>query len=109
MKTQKKSSEILNNESGQAVTEYILILASVVSFYVILANFINSYGLGAKLMVPLTGNFAHVYRYGKTTALGFDDGGPTNHPRIHSAGNFRIFINPALGGGADGGQDNGDQ
>jgi hypothetical protein len=100
--------QIAKDESGQAVTEYILLLAAIVGFYVILANFINSYGLGSKLMVPITGNFAHAYQYGKVNALGFEDGGPSNHPRIHSAGNFRIFINPA-GGGAEGGADTGDQ
>jgi hypothetical protein len=92
-----KQSAILSisrDESGQAVTEYILMVAVVLGFYMIVANFLGNYGLGAKLSKPITTSFARTYQYGKSDVKGFEDGGPYHHPRILKPENFRIFINP---------------
>lgn len=91
---------ILQNESGQAVTEYLLLLLVVVSAYMAIAGFVTNYGLASKLTSPITNDFAHAYQYGRPDALGFDDpGGPKNHPRIPDQGdrNIRMFINPKSG------------
>ena len=86
---------LCKDESGQAVTEYILLLFVVVSAYMSIVAFINSYGLANKLSSPITQSFAHAYQYGRPDALGFSDpGGPKNHPRIPEDGAIRLFINP---------------
>ena len=89
-----KNPQILRDESGQAVTEYVLMLFAVLSFYLIVAKFLGTYGLAQKLATPITTTFATTYQYGKNDVLGFDNGGPKDHPRVLSDGNFRIFINP---------------
>jgi Flp pilus assembly pilin Flp len=86
---------VRENESGQAVVEYILLLAVVASVYILMGKALASSGLGNLLMTPITGDFARTYQYGRHDALGFDDGGPKNHPRARGGdGNFRLFINP---------------
>jgi hypothetical protein len=89
------------NESGQAVTEYILLLIIVAGAYMTIAAFITNSGLAQKLTSSVSQDFAKAYQYGDPTALGYDDGGPKNHPRA----NNRMFINPSAGGG-DGGAGN---
>jgi hypothetical protein len=90
--------QIENDESGQAVTEYVLLLFIVVTAYLSIVAFINSYGLAGKLTTPITQSFAHAYQYGRPDALGFDDpGGPKNHPRIPEDNAIRLFINPKSG------------
>lgn len=103
------ATKFVRDERGQAITEYLLMIFTILSFYLIVAKFLNSYGLAGKLAAPITQGFARTYQYGKNDVKGFEDGGPSDHPRIHAGGNFRIFINPALGGGAEGGQDSRDQ
>lgn len=90
----------LRNEEGQAVTEYMLLLFTIIAAYLLLLAFINKYSLASKLSQPLQQNFARAYQYGAVNAYGFDDGSPKNHPRVNSSGNFRIFINPS---GSEGG------
>lgn len=83
----------VRDESGQAMMEYILLLAIVVSFYVIVAKGLTEMGISEKLMRPLTESFASAYQYGHPKAKGYDDGGPEYHPRAVEGGtNFRIFI-----------------
>lgn len=77
---------------GQAVTEYILLLAVVVGFFALIVRWVNTSGLALKLASVATGSFKASYRYGHPKAKGFDDGGPENHPRAGT--NFRIFLNP---------------
>ena len=89
------------NRRGQATTEYIILLAAVVSAYVILARGFAQARVAERLTRPVREEFASAYRYGHTKAKGFEDGGPINHPRVTGqqagpgggAGNFRIFIN----------------
>lgn len=83
------------SEAGQAVTEYILLVAVVTSFYLMIFRFLNSTGFGAALSNAVTTPYMSVYTYGYPGAKGYDDGGPLNHPRaVGGTGNFRIFINP---------------
>jgi hypothetical protein len=90
-----KNNKLLNNRDGQAITEYILLIAAIVSFYMIVLKGMGQFRLDEKLMTPVTGDFAKAYRYGHVKAKGYDDGGPENHPRaIGGRGNFRIFISP---------------
>jgi hypothetical protein len=86
---------IAKDESGQAITEYIVMIAVVLSFYLTVARFLTTSGLANKLAAPLQQDFARTYQYGKPDVLGFENGGPKDHPRIQSAGNFRLFINPS--------------
>jgi hypothetical protein len=86
---------VLKNNQGQAITEYILMVAIVVGSYLIIANGIAKMGLAQKIMANLLGPFAAAYRYGHPLAKGYDDGGPVNHPRaVGGENNFRLFFNP---------------
>lgn len=79
------------NESGQAITEYILLLLVVVGGFMTISSFIASSNIAQNLTTPITNDFAHAYQYGNTKTLGFEDGGPRDHPRL---GAGRMFINP---------------
>lgn len=86
----------LRDQSGQAVTEYILLLSIVVAAFLLLSKGITDVGLSGKLLTPVKEDFANTYRYGHPKAKGFEDGGPLNHPRAYTGGsnnNFRLFIN----------------
>lgn len=85
------------NEDGQALTEYIVMIAIIVGFYVAVATGISKLGIERKLSLTLKGPFAAAYRYGHVKAKGFDDGGPENHPRASGGNNnFRLFLNPRI-------------
>lgn len=89
------NAEVMKNQSGQATTEYILLLSVVVGFYILVAGTIKRFGIAEKIMRPVIGPFAAAYQYGHPLAKGYEDGGPKNHPRIYGGeGNFRIFLNP---------------
>jgi Flp pilus assembly pilin Flp len=96
MKTKTPATRMIlvKDERGQAVTEYLLMVATILSFYLIAIAALQSYGLASKLTTPITNDFAKTYQYGKNDVLGFDNGGPKDHPRAIGSGNFRIFINP---------------
>jgi hypothetical protein len=82
-----------SGQSGQAVLEYVLLLVIVASAFIFVSAALGKLNVASLVMKPLTGDFAHAYRYGHPKALGFDDGGPKQHPRINvsSGDNFRIF------------------
>lgn len=84
------------DQSGQGTVEYIVLLAVIVSFYLVIAQGFGKIGFSKKLLAPLNQDFARAYQYGHPKAKGYDDGGPAFHPRIEGGGenNFRIFINP---------------
>lgn len=82
------------NESGQAIVEYILIMAVVVGIFVVVSQGIGRMNLANSLMAPLNKEFANTYKYGHPLAQGWDEGTPYYHPRITDKDNFRIFINP---------------
>ncbi len=84
-----------SRETGQALTEYILLLAFVVAMFLIVSKWVTKSGLANQLTQSLSGPFVAAYRYGHTQGKGLDDGGPKNHPRFSGReNNFRIFFNP---------------
>ena len=101
-----RAAQVHKNESGQALTEYLLILSVIVVAYVGMVRVIENSGLQRQLLAPITTSFAAAYQYGHTKGKGYDDGGPENHPRATAsrgrggtggANNFRIFFNPRVG------------
>jgi hypothetical protein len=88
---------LTNKSSGQAVVEYILLLAIVISLYTVLLNKLSDTNAIAQMKKPFTQEFAYTYRYGNAKARGQDDGGPIAIPQHHDLEkNFRIFINPPI-------------
>jgi hypothetical protein len=89
---------ISRDESGQAVTEYILLLATVVSLFVLVSRALTAMNLSAKLTNPIKTQFAAAYRYGHPKAKGYAEGTPDMHPRVTTPEgvNFRLFINPSV-------------
>ena len=84
-------------KSGQAMTEYILLLGILVSLFTIIINGLLGTGALARLKAPLEKDFKYTYQYGHPEARGQNDGGPKFLPQQHdSGGNFRIFINPPI-------------
>lgn len=84
----------IKNESGQAVTEYVLIMGIIVLFYGALMSVIEKMNLAERLAAPIVGSYARAYKYGNPKAKGFDEGTPENHPRAVIGGKVRLFINP---------------
>lgn len=93
------TNSIVEGEQGQAVVEYILMIAFIVMIYVMVANMMSRSGLDRRLYAALTGPFAATYQYGYSKVKGFDQGGPEFHPRAVGGNNFRIFTNPKKIGG----------
>lgn len=93
----ERAPSLASNQSGQAVVEYILILALVVSLYVTLNSWASRFGLARKLVTPISKDFAKIYQYGDPKAAGFEDETRKRHPRISGCeGCFRLFINPEV-------------
>jgi hypothetical protein len=85
------------NQDGQAVVEYILLLATIVAIYATIISWASSFGLMQKMITPISKDFAKTYQFGDPKADGFD-GEPKRHPRIYGCeGCFRLFINPRVG------------
>jgi hypothetical protein len=87
------------DQSGQAITEYVLILFIIVLAYFMISKGLAKFGIGRMLMRPINDSYAHAYRYGHPQAKGLDDGGPYRHPRAKGSKSFRIFINPSTNNG----------
>ena len=86
--------ELINSQSGQATTEYILLIAVVVTIFMLVTSGLSRIGAAQMLTTPITGPFAAAYQYGRVDAKGWDNGGsPENHPRADGGtGNFRLFL-----------------
>ncbi|OFZ19710.1 MAG: hypothetical protein A2X94_16785 [Bdellovibrionales bacterium GWB1_55_8] len=83
------------DERGQAVVEYILLVALVVMAFTIVAGGMERFKVGEALLKPIREDFARAYKYGHPKTTGFDEGSPSRHPRVTGGeNNFRIFINP---------------
>ena len=87
--------EKVNQRSGQAITEYVLLLAIIVSLYTMLVKGLSSMNVVNNLKKPLETQFKYTYQYGHPEARGPSDGGPKYIPQKSDA-NFRIFINPPI-------------
>ena len=84
-------------QSGQAVLEYILLLAIIVFLYSLVLNSLSGSNGFENMKKPLTKDFKYTYQYGHPEARGQEDGGPKFIPQHHDgAQNFRIFINPPI-------------
>jgi hypothetical protein len=82
------------DESGQAITEYLLMLAIIGILFMTVVRGLGDRRLMESITRPITQEFARVYQYGHPKAKGFEDGGPEYHPRARGGRNsFRIFIN----------------
>jgi hypothetical protein len=85
--------------SGQAVVEYILLIAVLVLVFSSAMKRLEDSNVMVNLQKPFTSQFKYTYRYGHPEARGQDDGGPVNIPQYSSGEendhNFRIFINPS--------------
>ncbi len=93
----KESSFVVCLRSqGQAMVEYLLLLAVIVTFIVSAFKKIDDAGIPTKIASQITGTYARTYQFGHPKAsYGSEGGGETkNHPRAVDAGenNFRIFI-----------------
>jgi hypothetical protein len=87
--------DLEKDESGQAFVEYILLIAILVGFFLTATKWITQKGIQKKFVEAIMRPYVSAYRYGHTQAKGYDDGGPTFHPRIETGeNNFRIFLNP---------------
>jgi Flp pilus assembly pilin Flp len=89
--------KLLREERGQTTVEYILLLAAIVSFFLIIGRGLKGRDLTKALTKPLTEDFAFAYKYGHPKARGYDEGAPRMHPRAGAGedpSNFRIFISP---------------
>jgi hypothetical protein len=82
----------LAGETGQAATEYILLLAVIFSIFLMITGLLGQQNLSRKFIDTLSGPFAAAYQYGHVKVKGPNNGGPSMHPRVESGGNFRIFI-----------------
>jgi hypothetical protein len=83
----------MREQSGQATTEYILLLAVVVSLFSLVMSQLQNFDLAKHFSDFLSKSFVGAYQYGKPGATGYDDGGPTNHPRAPDGnGDIRIFF-----------------
>jgi hypothetical protein len=87
--------KIRKNQSGQAITEYVLLLSIIVVLYTILIKGVSELNVVNKLKKPLETQFKYTYQYGHPDARGPSEGGPTFIPEKLDD-NFRIFINPPI-------------
>jgi hypothetical protein len=85
---------MMRDESGQATIEYVLVLSVVIAAYMAIVSMVDRARLAERLMAPIVGSYAKVYKYGHPKAKGFDEGTPENHPRAVDGGRVRLFINP---------------
>ncbi len=82
----------VHDSSGQATTEYILLISAIVTFFVAISAIIGQMNISKKVLTIVSGPFFSAYKYGHPKATGPDEGAAVMHPRINSNGNFRIFF-----------------
>jgi hypothetical protein len=75
------------DQSGQAVAEYILLLAITVVAFGVLMNAVNTIGVMKLLTSPIQDPFRRAYAYGHPLATTPDDTGPgagqiAKHPKL---------------------------
>jgi hypothetical protein len=72
----------MKNESGQAVTEYLMLVAISVVAFGLLMNAINQIGFMNLITSPMQSAFTRVYAYGHPLANGPGDGDTSKHPKL---------------------------
>ena len=88
----KQAVDTRAHESGQAILEYVMLLAIVVGLFVNISKLLASKDWFSQLTAPITKEFRYTYNYGHPSCRGIEDGGQKNLA-LHTD-NFRIFINP---------------
>lgn len=86
----------IKRKSGQAITEYILLLGILVSLYTMILRMLSDTKMVDRIKSRLEKDFQYTYRYGHPEARGPDDGGAKNIPQHRTDDDFRIFINPPI-------------
>jgi hypothetical protein len=86
----------IESKSGQALLEYVLLLAIVVGLYGAVLNQLTQSSVMTTLKKPFTTDYKYTYQYGHKDARGQEGGGPIDIPQQHDAQYFRIFINPPI-------------
>jgi len=83
-------------QSGQAVVEYIFLLFAIVMGFLAVYNALNKapVNLVKRMIDPIQKDYIYAYKYGHNEARGTTDGGAKMHPRLPTSGNFRIFLLP---------------
>lgn len=80
-----KEQNLVQDESGQSILEYILLLAIVTSLVLLAMVGLDKIGLQQKLMSPIQEKFAQIYQYGHKD-------GEKHNPKDAR----RIFMSPVL-------------
>lgn len=80
-------------ESGQAILEYILLLAMIVGLSSLVFRGLRQMNLAGIMMGPMRGSFAKAYQSGDPRARGIDNpNGAYRHPRdTRGEESFRMF------------------
>jgi Flp pilus assembly pilin Flp len=87
-------ASLRQNESGQALTEYVLLVSLIILGYLVVIRGLQATGVADRLLDPIRNRFAATYRFGNPQAKAPEDGG-FKHPRFSSDGrSIRLFINP---------------
>jgi hypothetical protein len=86
----------IKRKSGQAITEYILLLGILVSLYSLFLRLLSDTKIADRIKSRLEKDYQYTYRYGHPEARGPDDGGVKNIPQHDPIDDFRIFINPPI-------------
>lgn len=94
MKRSSKQSSRQSSRSGQAITEYMLLLVAIVGIFVAVQSQLAQFDLTTRFHnLLMTGGFAQAFQYGDPAAKGFNSGGPYMHPRAPDAsGATRFFF-----------------
>ena len=88
----------IKSKSGQALVEYVLLLAIVVAAYGIILKALTNSSVMTAMQAPFTKDYKYTYEYWHKDARGGQaDGGPLYIPQCSATDqNFRIFINPPI-------------
>lgn len=96
----KITNHTIINNHGQAITEYVLLLAIILTIFTNIMNVIMETDAIGALKKPLETDFKYTYQYGHPKVRGQENGGPKNVPLKFEPNdqhqNFRIFINPPI-------------
>ena len=86
---------VIRSQSGQAIIEYVLLVAILVSTFVVVVRwFRDDAKFQEKLLAGLNKTVVRTYQSGNPKATSpLAEEGAVHHPRDTSPGNFRIFMN----------------